>query len=337
MAILEWIGGSDRAKKSIWVLVSVALIAGLIYFADVSKILEAVRTADLRILAPAFVTGISNFGIAAYVWHSFLSSTDEGLSYIHTLKLCFAGHFLNSITPLGRVGGEPLMAYLVSRNTDSEMEEVFSAIFSADIISAIPPYTFMLGGAVFLLFFGSFNEIIIQSLYLVGLVIAFGSLFVYLLWFKAGVIESAIARALDFVSSKLGRGEALAENAEERLEKVEENFRKIGEDPRRLFKLTALMHLSFVTEIVTMYLILYSLGVQPDFAPLYFVMPLAAVAELSPTPGGAGTYEAAMAGLLTVFFPVNLTIGVTAALLYQLTGFWPANGIGYYFLHKLER
>jgi uncharacterized protein (TIRG00374 family) len=336
MNVLEMVRDNGKVKQLLWFAVSILIIGGLVYFADISRIIAALRTADLLILVPALIVGVSNFGFGAYLWHSFLSSMDKGISYFKALKMFFAGHFLNSITPLGQVGGEPLMAYVISRNTDAEAEEAFSAVFSADILNVIPPYTFMIGGAAYLFLFGSFNEIIIQTLYIVALVVSFGAVFVYLLWFKAGSIEGGIVRLLRYLSSRLDRGEGLVERAEERLEKVEENFQKIGDNPRKLFKLTVLMHLSFLTEVVTMFLILLSLGVEPDFAPLYFVMPLAAVAEISPTPGGTGTYEAAMAGVLTVFFPVSFTVAVMAALIYQLSGFWPGNAIGYYCLHQLE-
>jgi uncharacterized protein (TIRG00374 family) len=83
--------------------------------------------------------------------------------------------------------------------------------------------------------------------------------------------------------------------------------------------------------------VLLSLGIRPDFTPIYFTVTLSSLASFSPTPGGSGTFEAAFSGLMVFFFEVNIATAVTAAVLFRLTTYWPGLVIGYISLVGLER
>lgn len=319
----------SRLQKILWFGVSTGIIAGLIYFADVNQFIEAVQSASIPLLIPAFVAGLSVFLVFGFTWHRFLTKVDIDVTYFESVRLFLAGQFMNSITPLGQFGGEPFMAYIVRKNTDTSYEKAFSTVFSADVVNGIPMLTFVLGGALYLLLFRSINDVILQTVYAgVGLT-ALGGVIVYVLWFKAGLIESYIISFLSSVSSFLGRGESIVERAEKRLEKVQDSFETIGEDPNHLFRTAVVAHLSFVLQVICLYFIMISLGLDPDFTPLYFIIAISGLANFAPTPGGSGAYEATMAGILTFFLSINLPVAITIAILFRLTTYWPGLIIGY--------
>lgn len=319
----------SKLEKIIWFGVATAIIGGLIYFADVNKFIEALQSASIPLLVPAFATGLAVFLVFGYTWYRFLTKIGVEVSYTKSLRLFLAGQFMNSITPLGQFGGEPFMAYVVRRNTDTSYEKAFSAVLSADIVNGIPMLTFVLGGAFYLMLFSSLNDVILQTVYAgVGLTVL-GGLIVYLLWFKAGVIERYILRVLKFFSNLTGIGKSLVEKAEERLTKVQESFETIGEDPLHLFKTAVVAHLSFVLQVLCLYFIMLSLGQSVEFTPLYFIIAIAGLANFAPTPGGSGAYEATMAGILTFFMNIQFPVAITVAIIFRLTTYWPGLIIGY--------
>lgn len=326
----------SRKTKILWFGISTTIIAGMVYFADVGKFLEAIAMANGWYLIPAFAFGLSVFIVWSYVWYSFFETMKLGVGYFKSLSMFMAGFFMNSITPVGQFGGEPLMAYIVSRNTEAEYEEAFSTVLSADIINAVPPFTFVLGGSLYLLAFGSINQLVVQAVYMALLATVVGGALVYLLWFEAGKIEGAIIRAAKYISNKLGRGKGLAEKIEEKLRRVEESFRTIGESPRHLLELGVIAHLGFLLNIGCMYFILLSVGIDANIAPLYFVLALGSLGSFAPTPGGSGAFEAVMAGLLTVFVPITFASALVVAIIFRLTTFWPGLLIGYFALNALE-
>lgn len=319
----------SKLKKTLWFGVATAIIGGLIYFADVNKFIEALQSASTPHLVPAFASGMAVFLVFGYTWHRFLTKVGIGVTYYESLKLFLAGQFMNSITPLGQFGGEPFMAYIIRRNTDTSYEKAFSTVFSADVINGIPMLTFVLGGAFYLILFSSINDVILQTVYAgVGLT-ALGGLIVYLLWFKAGVIENYVLGVLTFFSNLTGLGASLVEKAEERLDKVQKSFETIGEDPKHLFKTAVVAHLSFVLQVVCLYFIMVSLGQSVEITPLYFIIAIAGLANFAPTPGGSGAYEATMAGILTFFLNIQFPVAITVAILFRLTTYWPGLVIGY--------
>jgi len=319
----------SKLKKATWFGVTTAIIAGLIYFADLNKFIEALQSASLPLLVPAFAAGLSVFLVFGYTWHRFLTKVDIEVSYFQSLKLFLAGQFMNSITPLGQFGGEPLMAYIIRRNTDTSYEKAFSTVFSADIVNGIPMLTFVLGGALYLVLFSSINDVILQTVY-AGIGLTFlGGVIVYLLWFKAGVIESYILGFLRFFSNFTGLGGFLVQKAEERLDRVQDSFETIGENPRHLFETAVVAHLSFVLQVFCLYFIMLSLGQNVDFTPLYFIIAIAGLANFAPTPGGSGAYEATMAGVLTFFLNIAFPVAITVAILFRLTTYWPGLLVGY--------
>jgi uncharacterized protein (TIRG00374 family) len=327
-----------KDSKKLWFGVSTVVFLVIIYLADLGEFISAVQRADVTYLIPAYVIGMSPFLILAYVWHDFLKKINPGIRYLKTLQLFMAGSFLNSITPLGQFGGEPFMAYVIDRNTDASYEEAFSAVLSADLVNSIPGFTFLFGGGLYLLFFGAITDRILQVVAIGVVSCIILGVMLYLLWFRSGTIESQIISVLKALENFFGRGGKLVKAAEERLEEVESAFRTIGEDPKSLFKITLFTHTGFVVNTTVLYCLILALGVQnPAFTSIYFVLILSELANYSPTPGGSGTFEGAMAGLITLFMSVDFATALGIAMLYRTTNFWPSILIGYISLNSLER
>lgn len=328
----------SRVEKALWFGVSTAIFAGLIYFADLGKFLDALASASLVLLVPAFVAGFSVFFVFGYTWHRFMRKVGIEVSYFESLKFFFAGQFMNSVTPLGQFGGEPFMAYIVQRNTGASYEKSLSTVFSADVVNAIPMLTFLLGGTAYLFLFSSLNSLIIQVIYAGIVLTGLGGLIVYLLWFKAGSIESYILRLLRYFSGVIGRGESLVERAETRLQRMQNTFESIGENPRHLFQTAVVAHIYFVLQVICLYFVMLSFGVSTDFTPLYFIIAISSLANFAPTPGGSGAFEASMAAIMSspLLLGIDFEVAVAAAIIFRLTTYWPGLLVGYLSLLSVE-
>lgn len=327
----------DLDSKKLWFGFSTAVILLMIYLADVEKFLSAVSSANKLQLVPAYLLGLSSFLVLSFVWYRFLKKVDSSINYFKTFKMFMAGHFMNAVTPLGQFGGEPFMAYIISKNTDTSYEEAFSTVFSADLVNSIPGFTFLIGGAVYLVFFGSVTDRILQIVGL-GLVSAIVlALLLYLLWFKSGTVEKKILGLIERITQITGRGKKFLKAAEERLEEVEKSFETIGRDPKTLFSSIAFTHLTFIINTLIMFSLLTAVGVQsPNFTSIYFVLILSELANFTPTPGGSGTFEAAMATMITLFIGASFATGLVVAILFRTTNYWPGILIGYLSLNTLK-
>lgn len=326
-----------RVKNLLWFGVSTGIIAVMVYLADTQRFISAVQQAQLLYMIPAFFFGLSVFVVWSYTWYRFFKDMSMEVSFPRTFQLFMAGNFFNSVTPLGQFGGEPFMAYVISKNTDYSAEKGFSAVLSADIMNAAPTLTFVIGGAVYqFLFKNAIMDILLTVMYIVLLTTVVGGVVVYFLWFKSGTIENILINALERVVVTMGRGEKYVRSLEERLERVQSAFSEIGDDPVELFKTAFVAHIGFLFQVFCIAFILLSLGFSFDLTPLYFTITLASLASFSPTPGGSGTYEAAMAGLLSLFLGMPFAQALVAAILFRMTTYWPGIVIGYISFNMLN-
>ncbi len=318
----------DR-KGLLWFGVTGLLFAGLLYLADVEAFLSSVSRADPAPFAVAVLVGFSSLLVWALVWHRYFGQMGIASTTSRTVRMFLAGHFLNSITPLGQFGGEPIMAYLVSENTDSDYETSLACVVSADILNATPFFTFTLGGLLYLAVFGSIEGLLVDIAVLSVAIVVAGGVVAYLLWSTNGALSGAATRLLDALAGRFGRAESLLRSLKERVAEIEDAFQQAGSDRRFLLTTAAVSHLAIVAQIVSLYFVFRSIGIEPEFVPLYLIVNLSVIATLSPTPGGSGTYEVAFSALVTLFYPVSLATALTAAVLFRLTTYWPGILVGY--------
>ncbi|AOV94700.1 hypothetical protein AQV86_02125 [Nanohaloarchaea archaeon SG9] len=328
-----------KDSKFLWYGITTVIFAGLIYFADVGDFVEAIRSIDPFYMFLAFISGMSFFLVFGYIYHSFFQQLGFNSSRMNSLKLFMAGNFMNSITPLGQLGGEPFMAYVVSSNTEATYEKSLSTVMSADIINAIPFVTYASAGIVYIILFSTITEAIKTGIYAVILLNILLVTTAYLAWFKTDKVEAKIHEALDYVGDKIKYTEKVVPPLKERITETRKAFQKAGEDRRHLLKVTLVTHIAPVVQLLSLYFILVGLGLNPHFVGIYFTVVLAAIAMFSPTPGGSGTFEAAFSGLLLAFFPETITAAtaVAASVLFRLTTYWPGLLLGYLALLDLKR
>lgn len=326
----------ELKNKYLWFAVSGFFLALLIYFSDIEKFLNAISNADPLLLVPALILGLSAFLVWGYVWHLFFRQMNLGISFHETMEMFMAGNFLNSVTPLGQFGGEPFMAYIVSKNTDASYEKSLSFVISADIINAVPFVTYLLAGAGYMFLFRSVNNIIAKGALLAISLATIGGILVYLLWFDDDIIEKYLFSALNKVQKVTGHGDKLSREIKERISSVKSSFRQAGKSPRMLLKATAITHTNFIFQCAVLYFILLSLSLTPEATAIYFTVLLTGLADFSPTPGGTGAFEAAFAGVLLLFYPVGFATALTAAILFRLSGYWPGLIVGYVAFVKLN-
>jgi uncharacterized protein (TIRG00374 family) len=258
------------------------------------------------------------------------------VTFLDSLKFFMAGHFLNSIFPMGQFGGEPFMAYVISDNTEASYGKSFSAVFSSDLVNTVPGMVFMAVGAILMFQTGGVTDNLVGLVTKLIIVMFLGAIIGYYIWFKPSKVRKLTLYLIRAITGFLGRGKVIEEKIGEGMRNAEESLSRVGKDPRALFKILAIAHLGFILQLFCLAFILSSLGVEYTLIPLFFVINLAAFSNFSPTPGGAGTYEAALAGLLTAFLGVDLACATAAGVLFRATTYWPGLLIGYVSLNSLE-
>lgn len=327
-----------KNSKLIWYGISTAILLGLIYLADINQFIDAIKSIKSSYMVLAFISGLSVFLVWGYIWHSFFEQLGIESHLGKSYRLFMAGNFMNSITPLGQLGGEPLMAAVISKNTESSYEESLSSVISADIVNSIPFLTYLVVAVVYLILFGTSNTVIWNAAYLmIGLILTMTTI-IYLTWFNGDLVEKGIFRLLNYLARKTNRGEKYIEVLKKKISELRKTFDKIGDNPNHLIKITAVSHLAPLTQFICMYFLISGMGIDPGVTGVFLTVVLGGLAMWSPTPGGSGAIEAAMTTLLKIFYPsIGLGTAVAVAVLFRLTTYWPGILIGYVSLISLRK
>ena len=104
-------------------IVSIVLIAVILYFVDLGAMVDAMRTANYALLAIAFATGFLWLAVRAIVWRTLLR---DRASYSDVFWTSGEGYLLNNFLPfrLGEIG----RAFLLSRKSNIQFMEVLPTI-----------------------------------------------------------------------------------------------------------------------------------------------------------------------------------------------------------------
>lgn len=327
---------TGRLRRAAWFGVSTLILLAMLLFADVDEVLSVFRAAELNYFVLALFFGLSTFLVFAFTWYRCFGMVGEDLSYIRSLRIYLAGEFLNSVTPVGQLGGEPFMAYIIRENSDMRYEEALSTVLSADIINAVPMITFVLAGFTYLIASGPVDGFIGRAAGAVLLAAAIGSFLVYSLWFRADKLESFIVSAFERFTAAMGRGEHHLGTVEDRMASMRKTLESIGADRYGLIFTALAAHLFFILGLGSLHFVMLALGVEVGLASLVFVVAFSGASNFVPTPGGAGAFEFAMALFLVMFAGVGVPVATAAAILYRAASYWPVMIIGYLSLLSLE-
>ncbi len=325
-----------KKSKIVWYSVTTVIFAVLIYFADLGQLITALSSVNRQFMALAMISGLSFFLFVAYVWYKMFQKVGIEANYRESLRLFLGGNFMNSITPLGQFGGEPFMAYIVSKNTDSNYEKALSSVVSADLLNAVPLFTYLVAGLTYLAVFNTLTSFTLKIIYITIPTAIIASVIVYLVWFEDEILENFIFNLIEGIQSTFGISDTYIESAKNQIREIKTAFQEVGDDPKHLLKTLIVPHLALVMQFLSLYFILMGQGIDPLIIPTYFTLILSAIATFSPTPGGSGTFETAFSGLIMLYYPVGLDTALASALLFRLTTYWPGILIGYLALLSLK-
>lgn len=332
-------------KAGIGFTVALGIIGLFTYWVGWEEIIFGLSQAQLRYAIPAAViafTGLTLLGVSW--WIAVRDVIDMGL--FDGVKLFFVTFFANSVTPLGQFGGEPFIAYIVSRDADIPMEESLGAIVIADIINSIPFFTMSLVGIfVFLIFYplDSLISLILKivvslAVVLLATVVLIGANQQRALRFL-GAIGATVQRTAKFFDIPLW-DPMNGITRETMIEKGETFFEIIGtllQKRRMLYKASIIAHVQALLGTVALYLFILSLdvalhpGVEVPFSALLFIMPASMLAGYLPLPGGLGGIEVAMVGLLVAITGLPAAPASAAVLMFRFFTYWAGLLLGGYF------
>jgi uncharacterized protein (TIRG00374 family) len=280
-------------------VISILLLAAILYFVDLGAMLDSIRHANYTLLAIALATGFIWIAVRAIVWRTLLRNR---ASYSDVFFTIGEGYLLNNFLPfrLGEIG----RAFLLSRKSDMQFMEILPTIvieratdlgFSAMILLAAIPFVVGAEGA------GRIGII-------VGVIILIAFVILY-------VLARYNQRALNLFHTLSARWPTLQRAGGSFLESFFLGL-AVLKDGWLFVRFLFWMCLNWGIAIISYYLIIRAFFPQAQLVWGMFGLGGAAFGGAIPSlPGAVGTFEGAFGGAVTL-----LTGDQSTALAVALTG-----------------
>ena len=293
------------------VIISVGLIAALLYFVDLRAMLDALRRANYTLLGVAFVLGFVWMGIRAQVWRTLLRDRP---SYSDVLWTVGEGYILKNFLPfrLGELG----RAFLLGRKSKIPFGEILPTIVierTVDLIYSAMIFLFSLPLVVNAESSSTLGTII-GGMMVLGLAMMF-------------VLARNNQWALDLFHRLSARFPSVQRFGGRFLESF---FQGLGvlNDGWLFLRFLFWMTLNWAVAIVPYYLITRAFFPQAEWLWSIFGLGMAAFGGAIPSaPGAVGTFEGAVVFALTRFTPDEST-ALAAALAMRLYNYLNSGVIG---------
>ena len=293
------------------VVISVGLIAAILYFADLRETAAALRNANYTLLGSALFLGFVWIAVRTQVWRTLLRDKP---SYSDTFWTVGEGYILNNFLPfrLGELG----RAFLLSRKSGMTFMEILPTIVIERAIDLV--YTAIIFVSVIPFVVGAEGSERVGVI--VGAVVLVGMVFLY-------ILARSNKWALDVFHKLSARWPALQRIGGRFLESFFAGL-SVLTDGWLFVRLLFWMTLNWALAIVNYYLIIRAFFPDAQLTWAMFCLGAAAFGGAIPSaPGAVGTFEGAIVFALTRFVPDEST-ALAAALAMRLYNYINSGVIG---------
>ena len=295
-------------------IVSIGLIAAILYFVDLRAMVNAIRNANYGMLTISFAIGFVWMAVRAQVWRTLLRDIP---SYSDTFWTVGEGYILNNFLPfrLGEVG----RAFLLSRKTGMQFMEVLPTIVIERAMDL--GYTAVIFLAAIPFVVGS------QGAERVGVIVSVVVLLGFILLY---ILARSNQWALDLFHKLSARWPALQRFGGSFLEAFFAGL-SVLTDGWLFVRFLFWMTLNWTLAIVSYYFIIRAFFPQTQVTWAMFGLGAAAFGGAIPSlPGAVGTLEGAFGGALTLLThdqSTSFAVAVTVRL-YNYVNSGVIGGIG---------
>lgn len=139
-----------KKRILIGVVTSVVIILAMIWLVNPMKLFDKIRGANLYFILIVIILYFINLLTKAFRWYLLVNSSGTKVSFKKIFPFYIISLALNNVTP-AKIGGEPVRAYLLNKETDVPIGQGIASIFAEKMMDIIVISTMAIIGAVFIL------------------------------------------------------------------------------------------------------------------------------------------------------------------------------------------
>jgi len=316
---------------------ALVVFAILFSLAGVDDLLSQLVNADRRLVALVFLATLGWLTAWGFSLRTVLEVLGVSLSVPQAFLVFTGAMFSNNVTPFGQAGGEPITALLISRVANTEYEKGLAAIASVDTLNFVPSITIAVIGVGYFVTevtLGTNRRLELALVAVAVLAIGVPAL-VYAGWCRRYQLESKVVGVVTplirSVADRLPRVPVpTVGGVERRINGFFRAIERVATNPRGLALALGLSAVGWFFQMLGLWLAFRAIGTPIPLSVALFVVPIGAIAGVTPLPGGAGGIESVLALLLVAapLPPVTEPIALAAVVVFRGAVYWTPTVLG---------
>ena len=306
----------------------IVLFIGVLAYIGMDEILGAFHSFSWGIIAVIIGLGFLQMAIVLYRWKLVLEAQGDIVPYKKLWSPKLVGFTVSFLTPGLYVGGEPIRAYLLKKESGIRYSHGFASIIVDKILDFTYPLPFLIGALIYAMFKYdiSWEAISVFVLVLIGLIVLLGLFYVQT--YRGKGFFSSVIRFLHLERFK---------KFEKMIEKMlyfEKLIIIFFNHRQALFiKGLLLSLLGGILVFIQFIIILNALGISANIIEVLVMMVFMILSFLIPVPASLGSFEAGQAIVFSALqYPASM--GVAFVLIFRMAEFSKV-GVGLIFMSKI--
>ncbi len=304
----------DLRKSVIIIVLAIVLMAVAGWLLSRENFYEMFRTikdADHLFTALAIAIYFISVAVWAARWKAALSFINCKTSFGIRYFIICAAIFLNNITPVARVGGDPFgRVYMLRKLENISYSSAIASSVGEHVFTPLVIISFLMAGLF--LQFGKESPQLSLILGVIWALVALGMVFFPRLFFKKRIALNGISRITSRVLGWFGK----REDIQELVKGVDAFYSSSYATMDQLKKVSAIGGLTLVIgalDVLRIYIIFLALGYQPTLSMLLLASSVPTIVGLIPfLPGGLVLIEGSLLSVFALFgVPLNLAMAAT--------------------------
>lgn len=251
-------------------------------------------------------------------WRTFLKAEGFEISFFELFKNLLVGLAINNLTPIAKLGGEPVRAYILKRRDDVKMRKGFASVLAGLTMSFIVSTVIVIVSVLLIAL-----TLEVPSWMLIVLV-PFGLVWVVSLAGIVGIYAEMdiVTRIIRWFGEKSERLKPYQERILRRYKEFQMTFRRTLKNRVVFVKGLSFSFLIKFFDLLKYFFIFIALGSEVGLIKLLIALGTAALLlSLPATPGSLGIMEG---GMISVFVLLGIPANISAAAVFldRLLWFW---------------
>ncbi|MFA9517474.1 YbhN family protein [Halopenitus sp. H-Gu1] len=322
-----WIDRRTITKTLLGFAVAILLVYLIGVVVGWERTIQRLRVAKIEWVLLGGLSAIACLAVWAKTWQVVLRAIGIVVPYRKLVVTFLSATFANYVTPMGQAGGEPFIAYILTRDTEATYEESLASVVTTDVIRMLPFFT--VGGVGLGYLLGTTQRLPgpVEWFAAVLVALAIGlPLLAVASWGFRDRLRAAIRRLVAPIARRSHRV-SLA-SVDDRIERLYESIEVIAGSPRALLVSVALAYVGWVLFALPLYFSAIAIGTPISVFLVCFLVPVSVVAGSTPLPGGLAAIEGTLVALLTALTVLSTADALAVTTIYRLVSYWFVVGVG---------